>query len=172
VQRSKASMQSILPRFNAQRMVVEYVRDFYAPAQAYHRRLEEGGSRRPAVRLAAWKRRVMAGWPAVRARRTSDHVREVRPDQRIPIEIAAHLGKLDIRDVRAECLFGRVGEDGEFVVHETFVLQPLGLNGSGEALFRLDIAPPLSGLQFYKLRLYPYDPLLRHPLESGLTLWI
>jgi starch phosphorylase len=96
----------------------------------------------------------------------------VRPDQRVPIEIAAHLGSLDIRDVRAECLFGRVGEDCEFVLHDTFVLEPLGMNGDGEVLFRLEISPPLSGLQFYKLRLYPHHPLLRHPLESDLTLWV
>jgi starch phosphorylase len=114
----------------------------------------------------------MDGWSSVRARRSSAHVREVRADQRLPIEVAAHLGTLDIRDVRAECLFGYVGEYGEFIVHESFVLEPFGLNENGEAVFHLEISPPLSGLQFYKLRLYPYHELLRHPLESGLTLWM
>lgn len=171
VQRSKASMESILPRFNSQRMVMEYVRNFYAPAQSHRRRIEAPGGH-AAERLALWKRRINAAWPNVRARRSGGALGEVRPDQRIPIEVAAHLGGLDIRDVRAECLFGRIEDGGEFVVHETFVLEPLGLNESGEALFRLEIAPPLSGLQYYKLRLFPYHALLRHPLESGLTLWI
>jgi len=39
VQLSKRSMISILPRFNAQRMVMDYVRDFYGPARDQGRRL-------------------------------------------------------------------------------------------------------------------------------------
>ena len=171
VRRSKASMQSILPRFNAQRMVKEYARDFYAPAQRHRRQLEAHGGR-PAARLAEWRQRVTGAWSHVRARRSSSHPNEVRTDQRIPVEVAAHLGGLDIRDVRAECLVGRAGEGGAFVVHETFVLEPQGLNEQGEALFRREITPPLSGLQFYKLRLYPYHAMLRHPLECGLIVWV
>ena len=171
VRRSKASMQSILPRFNAQRMVKQYAREFYAPAQRHRRQLEVHGGR-PAARLAEWRQRVTGAWSHVRARRSSSHPREVRTDQRICVEVAAHLGGLDIRDVRAECLVGRAGEGGAFVVHETFVLEPQGLNEQGEALFRREITPPLSGLQFYKLRLYPYHAMLRHPLECGLIVWV
>ena len=171
VRRSKASMQSILPRFNAQRMVSEYARDFYAPAQRHRRQLDADGGL-PAIRLAEWKQRVTAAWSRVRARRSGSHEREVRTDARVPIAIAAHLGGLDIRDVRAECLVGRAGEGDQFVVHETFVLEPHGLNEHGEAIFHRVITPPLSGLQYYKLRLYPWHPFLRHPLECGLTVWV
>jgi starch phosphorylase len=171
VRRSKAAMRSILPRFNAQRMVMDYARDYYAPAQLHWRRLgAEGG--RAAGWLAAWKRRVAAGWPAVQARRLGGHVGQITADAPIDIRMAVHLGPLDIRDVRVECLFGRPQEGVGFAIQQILTLEPQGLNERGEAIFILRATPEFSGLQYYKLRVHPQHPLLRHPLESGLMLWI
>jgi starch phosphorylase len=47
-----------------------------------------------------------------------------------------------------------------------------GINTDGEALFKLDLVPPFSGLQFYKLRMYPSHPLQSHPFETGRILWL
>jgi len=41
-----------------------------------------------------------------------------------------------------------------------------------ETLYRLDLQPPLSGLQYYKIRIYPSHPLLSHRFEMGCMLWI
>ena len=78
-----------------------------------------------------------------------------------------------------EDLSGMVRARNQVVIHPEIsasVEEVLVRNGDsvtrGQVLVRLEILPPLSGLQFYKLRLYPYHPLLRHPLENGLILWI
>jgi len=39
-------------------------------------------------------------------------------------------------------------------------------------LFSINLEPPLSGLQFYKLRLYPSHPLLAHRFETGRIIWL
>jgi starch phosphorylase len=88
------------------------------------------------------------------------------------IVVAVRLGTLDIRDVRVECIFGRQSGESGFVIHHSAELRPLGLNADGEATYSLETRPPLSGLQHYKLRVYPFHPLLRHPFESGMMMWI
>jgi starch phosphorylase len=171
VRKSKASMQSILPRFNAQRMVMDYVRDYYAVARTHWSRLEANG-RRPAKQLAAWRRRVAASWPRVQARRVDTPVPQVAANETLRISVAARLGHLDIRDVKVECIFGRHSEELGFVIHHTAELRPIGLNEDGDSVYVLETRPPLSGLQYYKLRIYPFHPLMHHPFESGLMLWM
>jgi len=171
VRKSKASMQSILPRFNAQRMVMDYARDYYAPASAHWRKLEAAG-RRPAVQLAAWRRRIAASWPRVQARRIDRHSTQVAAHATLKMAVATRLGDLDIHDVKVECIFGRQSEELGFVIHHTVELLPIGLNEEGECVYAAETRPPLSGLQYYKLRVYPFHPLMHHPFESGHMLWI
>jgi starch phosphorylase len=171
VRRSKASMQSILPRFNSQRMVMDYARDYYVSARSHHERLAKDRGV-PAVELAAWRQRVMVSWPRVHARRVDTHVPRVAADAPLKIVVAVRLGALDVSDVRVECIFGRQSDEHGFVTHSSVELQPSGFNEDGEALYYLDTRPPLSGLQFYKIRAHPYHPLLRHPFESGLMVWV
>ena len=45
-------------------------------------------------------------------------------------------------------------------------------NEQGETLFSLDLKSPLSGPQYYKIRLYPYHELLGRRFETGLMLWL
>ena len=61
-------MASILPRFNATRMVSEYVAKFYAPASRHGRHFAQRDYA-AATALAAWKARVRAAWAGVRLRR-------------------------------------------------------------------------------------------------------
>ncbi len=171
VRKSKASMRSILPRFSAQRMVLDYVRDYYAPAQQYRRRLADHEAR-AAAWLAAWKKRVASAWPRVQARRLDSPPHEIAARQSLHVQVAVRLDELDFKDVRVECLFGTRDENTVFHAQRRHALTALGLNEQGEAVYALKIAPGFSGLQYYKIRVYPYHPLLRHPLEVGLMLWI
>jgi starch phosphorylase len=82
------------------------------------------------------------------------------------------LDELDFKDVRVECIFGTRDENAAFRAQRHHELTALGLNEHGEAVYALKLTPGFSGLQYYKIRVYPYHPLLRHPLEVGLMLWI
>ncbi len=167
---SKASMKSILPRYNAQRMVMDYVRGYYTKA------IEEGKSfassaGEPAVELADWKERVHEGWPRVSMRRLDDPIEQVAVGEPISIRMAVELGELDPEDVTLECQVGTAADNGELQVVDTLRMVRDGRLESGEALFSLDFTPPLPGLQYYKLRLYPYHPMLTHPYEMGCMIW-
>lgn len=171
VRMSKQSMKTILPRFNAQRMVMDYVRDYYGRAVRQGERLAAERAR-PARELAAWKKKIRERWPKVRLRRSDDSPTAIPAGTRFPIRVRARLEGLSPEDLRVECLVGVEQRDGRFDLHRSYLLEPSGAAADGEVEFAIDLEPPLSGLQHYKLRMYPYHALLSHPFETGFMLWL
>ncbi len=171
VQLSKASMRSLIPRFNAQRMVTDYVRSYYGPAAHQARRLAERGAA-AAAELATWKNKVRNAWPQVRIYREEEAPNAMQAGETMPITVAAHLDGLEASDVVVECLVGTLDENNSLQVRETFPLKPAGRNKNGETLFHLDLCTAQSGLLHYRIRIYPYHPLLSHRFELGCMVWV
>jgi starch phosphorylase len=176
VRMAKASMKSIIPRFNAQRMVMDYLERAYAPARAMALRMADSGGA-PAAALAAWKRRVAAAWPRVAVSRLDAPMRRLIQGERLDIRVQVELAGLEARDVRIECLFGRLDEHDDFDVHWRRNLE-VSDERDGRAVYSLRFEPALEfesglhGLITYKLRVYPQHPLLSHPFETGLMTWV
>jgi starch phosphorylase len=166
----KASMRSIIPRFNAERMVREYLTGLYGPALRHHRSLAEADATN-ARALVQWKRFVEARWHQVSAR-----VLEVAPGQvpqgsEVSIEVEVHLNGLQPDHVCVECL---VESDRPVSSDEPPQAYPLLVtrHDAGSARYTLRFAPPYSGLQHYRIRAYPSHPLLSHRFEMGRMLWL
>ncbi len=168
---SKASMKSQLPRFNAQRMVMDYVKGFYQPASRQRRILERDDGR-VAREIARWKEKIVAHWHEAHIRRIDDPPVAVGKGEPLRIKVAATLGALSASDVAVECMIGTATEQSEFELHQRIPLTANGRNDEGETLFEIALDPPLPGLQHYKLRMYPIHDLLSHPFEMGYMLWI
>jgi starch phosphorylase len=170
VNMSKTSMKSLIPRYNAQRMLMDYVTRFYGPANRQQHILSERDAQ-PARDLAAWKRQIAEVWPRVTARRTETNITHIVSGETLLLETAVRLHGLAPQYITVECLVGSPSESSDFVVHSSHQLHP-GETIGEETLYRLDLPPPLSGLQYYKIRLYPSHPLLSHRLEMGRMIWI
>ena len=171
VKKSKASMKSIMPRFNAQRMVMDYTRNYYHPARTKQLVLS-GNAFERAREVAAWKKKIEKHWPDVSLRRLDEAPDVLKSGSTLSIRMAARLGKIAADDVLMECLVGTEDEHGEFTTQYTYVFTPDGLNDAGEALFHLDLLPKLSGLQCYKIRMFPFHVALSHRYESGYMIWL
>jgi glycogen phosphorylase len=171
VERAKMAMKTIIPRFNAERMVADYLHQYYLPAAAQGRRLAEG--RHAAARtLAQWKRRVLAGWPEVRVELVGEAPASIYQDLRLAVQVAVALGALEPGDVAVECVLSRETAEGVFERISVHPLAYRGAAGDGRALFALDLAPPAAGLLSYQLRVYPWHELLAHPFELGRMRWV
>ncbi len=170
VKLSKSSMKSIMPRFNSQRMVMDYVSRYYAPANQHCKTLSANNGA-AATQLAEWKQKIARAWPHVHIHRTDTLLQEIKTGDCLPIRATALLGELTADDVRVECLLGTTSDTGEFIIHERHPFLATHRNSRGELNFDLDLCPTLSGLQHYKLRLYPRHKLLAHPFETGCMLW-
>jgi starch phosphorylase len=104
--------------------------------------------------------------------RTDNKADALMSGDNLKIEVAARLGDLTSEDVVLECVIGTESGHEEFSVRDHIQFTPSGINSEGDSLFELDLAPPFSGLQFYKIRLYPNHRLLCHPFETGRIIWL
>ncbi len=163
---SKRSMQTVLPRFNAYRMVFEYLRRFYIPA-IHHSRALATDNAGPARALAAWKGRVRAHWPHVSLRWLAHPPEQARAGETTHLAVIAELGGLDPMDVCLECLV--YAHDGALI--SAYPFSAAGTQGH-ETLFRLDLAPPSNGLLQLSVRMFPTHALLAHRFEMGCMLWL
>ncbi|MHB1950503.1 MAG: alpha-glucan family phosphorylase [Acidiferrobacteraceae bacterium] len=168
---SKASMRSILPRFNSERMVLDYVHHYYAKAIRHGRALTRD-SGAPARALAEWKRHVARHWSGVAIGPPEATPEAIQAGDTLPLRIPVQLGALTAADVTVECLVDAEDEYGERTPPVRFPLAPAGTTEGGKIWFSADLKPPFPGLQGYRFRMYPHHPLLCHPFETGLMVWL
>jgi len=172
VRMSKASMKSLIPRFNSQRMFMDYVRQFYCHASR-QRGVMAGNDHERAREIAAWRGKIDRYWPRVRLRRLDEAPTRIRSGATLTVRVAAYLDELAPDDVLLECLVGTETEAGEFIPHDTHVFTPGARDSAtGETEFRLDLRPRLPGLQYYRIRMVPFHPCLSHRFEAGYMLWL
>ena len=161
--RVRASMAQLAPHFSANRMLREYVVDYYVPlAAAYRKRAERDAEL--AARIEAWRERLHTHW---RTLRFGDPDVVEDPDGhrfRVPV----YLDDLDEADLAVE-LFAEPLPGGS----ETRIAMTRGeaLPGAVNGYFytaRVDARRPAED---YTARLVPAHPDARVPLEAGHILW-
>lgn len=171
VERCKNSMKTILPKFNSQRMVMDYVRDFYAPASRQFKRLREDGYQ-GAAQLALWKKSMHQHWQNVSMRLATEPVCSLSPQQRLQLDVAVRLGQLSASDIMLDCIIGKETPDGTFERIAVHSFEYVGELDDNESLFRLDVALETYGQQSYMIRAYPHHDLQSQRFEMGYMLWL
>lgn len=171
VKLSKASMKSCIPKFNASRMVMDYVKNFYTPARIQYAKLKEDNSA-PAKELAKWKAKIAEHWQLVRCERLDTAETAINDGEALTIKVKVYLNGLSPDDIAVECMVDTsCNNSGNFIDPECYLLRHEG-EDKGEHIYSLDLQPINSGLNFYKLRIFPFHKLLSHPLETGCMIWL
>lgn len=168
IQRSRAAMRTLIPRFTAQRMLRDYVERAYVPAVMRSAQIFENDAF-GARDLATWKEKVRHRWSGVSISTPVNLPRVLRQGERLHFEVEVGLSGLSSEDVVVECLIGRE-ELGSFQPYRWWRLECIR-STQGRASYRLD-AEPLSGFQSVRLRAYPTHPLLAHPFDMGCMVWV
>ncbi len=181
VRRCRHAMASVIPRFNMRRVVRDYADGLYLPAAAHARKLlADGGA--PAAQLAEWKQRVRARWDGVRILSVVEAPREADPSAPLRMQAHVQLAGLTPADLRVEFKARRLLPDARF---EPAALcsfghgQPSGqwraeftaagtADTTGAVTYDVAAVPPGTGQYQLEVRVYPWHPLLTHPLEMGL----
>lgn len=169
VRLAKNAMKTTIPRFNAQRMMLDYLRDSYVPAIQHARRLgrdEAQGARQ----LAEWKSRIARSWGDVSLELEQGLPNRQQQEEDLKLRIKARLNGLLPTDVMIECVFGQQGPALEFDVVKVENFDIAGTQG--EWTFYELQTRPLTGLQQLRLRAYPYHPHLAHRFETGCMRWL
>jgi starch phosphorylase len=159
--RMRASMATLTPQFSSVRMLQEYVERAYVPGAAACKRrsARESGIGRE---LDAWSTHLAQHWDGIRF----GAVTETVIDQSLTASVPVDLGEIDPASVRVE-LFADAEGDGEPEVHEMAPAEPMAGDGTiYHATF--ETARPFAD---FTVRVVPYHPEARVPLELSLIAW-
>lgn len=171
VRRSKRSIGTLLPRFNSNRMVGEYVSRFYLQASRQGKLYARDGYAN-AKNLSIWKTKICAAWQGVEIRRLDTPKKHIQFGDNVRFDVALKLNGLAPEDVVVELMMRRpTRKEMRDYLHFSFSFQGFA-EETGEHLFTLDLAPDRCGHLDYKIRVYPWQELLTHPLEMGLMVWL
>ncbi len=167
---AKHSIASIMPRFNIHRMLGEYANKFYAPAANQWRKYA-GEDFAGARLVAAWKSRIRMAWPGIALRRLDNPASRVRYGETLRYEVAVQLNGLSPEDITVELVFARPGERRPAKTKRYALRHDRALE-NGEHLFIRELTPDQCGKLEYRIRVFPFHPLLTHPFEMGMMIWL
>jgi starch phosphorylase len=172
IEKAKASISTLLPRFSSMRMLSEYVEEFYVPACRQWRRYSDHEFQ-VARDLAKWKAKVRASWGTVSLRRVDTPRVRLARGENVQIQIAAKLNGLDPTDVKVEMLMSRPAHGS---LHEELPRTTLHydrpLPETHEHQYVLNWNPDIYGRVEYRFRTYPHNEALTHAFEMGMMTWL
>ena len=172
IKMAKRSIMTLLPQFNSQRMVHEYLTRFYVPASRRGKQMVERNYK-TARDLAEWKRKVRAAWAHVTVRSVGRPEPRVDFGNKVRFSVGVHIDRLVPEDIRVELLLSPALKDlAEKHAPDAYVFKPEGVDEHGDHRYVLDLAPELCGKLEYRVRAYPSHPALSHPFELGLMKWV
>jgi starch phosphorylase len=171
IERMKASMRTISPMFNTNRMVREYMERMYLSAATEWQELrqEQFVSAR---RMAAWRTRLRERWHDLRIESVSAELpREIVVGQSLPVTAEVFLGSIAPEDVSVELYYGLVSARGQITEAQAVPMKPANGNGDGRYRYVGEIPCSCSGQHGYAVRILPAhrNPIARYNL--GLVRW-
>jgi starch phosphorylase len=172
LQMVRHTLSTLGPKVLAERMVQEYVGELYAPAATRVRELDGTPGHHGARSLAAWKRRVVTAWHAVRVEHVSSHGIGDSPQIGDVLTVEAHvsLGELEPADVCVELVHGPVAEDDDLSDRlGRLTLDHAGTEETGRHRFVGSLPLGRTGPFGYTVRVLPQHPSLTDAAELGLV---
>ena len=172
VELSKQSMKSIIPNFNAHRMLSDYIHNYYVKVRGKSTTTSTINVQN-AKELSQWKVRVKKAWKGVHIHCVSEKPSLVKQGESFTIDVSAKLNGLSASDVIVEAVMSEEeGKKEMFSKFQTYRFTANDTSSNDEQIFRLELKPDVSGLQFMKIRMYPYHEYLCHPFETGCMVWV
>jgi len=167
--RAADAIATVTPRFNAQRMIRDYVARGYAPASKRGVRMAEN-QYQPAAKLAAWRKHVRDGWSEVffAAQPSARGVKRI--GDTIELEAVLNPRSLEDVDMRVEVVYGPEQKGLREELHVE-PMHEIERYDDGGVRYRATFTPRLSGRLAYGVRAYPVHPDLAHPFDAHAVRW-
>ena len=170
VRQMKNAVQTCGPAFSMQRMLIDYVEQYYSPAIAHgHEFVADNYAAARAV--AVWKQALISQWDGVQIWADLLNGDGLHVDD--PIEITARLrlpAGVKATDVSVEAVYGHAANDGGVDSLATLLLEGSSVQ-DGEAVYRGTLMPAFSGKLVVGVRARPRNELLVNSLEVGKMRW-
>jgi starch phosphorylase len=170
VQRVQRSLITLGPFVTAARMVRDYTEQLYEPTAAKADALT-GDGHANARALAAWKARVLSGWPGVHVDHLDLPGAVVELGTERTVEAVVALGDLSPDDVQVQLIHGPAGQGAELTDTEIVPMAPAGTADDGHLRYTGRFTCAQAGRYGATVRIVPSHPDLVTPLELGVIAW-
>jgi len=170
VRRMKATLAGLGPFVSASRMVKDYTTDLYEPAAEHVDRMCADAHAR-ARGMAAWKERIVAGWPSV-------GVDAVEGDGSAPgigdertVDAVVRLGALSGEDVAVQLVHGAVGQGDELESPTVTTMAEVERVDDERVRYRGTFTCDAAGRYGFTVRVLPAHEDLAASAEMGRIAW-
>lgn len=164
----RRSMATVAPDYSFDRMLKDYVTQFYLPAGALGAHVQADRFA-GAQDLAAWEARVRAGWSQVALSASGPARGEMAVGKPLTVQAILRPGALDPADLIVELVYGRESE-GQLRDAAAIPMRLLGGAG-GEQRYEARFDVQESGTFTYGVRVRPDHRYLPNPFAAYLMKW-
>jgi starch phosphorylase len=169
IRRMKRAIRTLVPVFNTNRMVQEYVERCYWPSALRHMALESDGAK-AAHSLAEWRTRLARAWSGVSVESVAASEDILRVGRELTVTARIDPAGLDPGDLAVHLYSGPLSNTGDVPQADISDMELIESN-NGKLVYRGIIPCESSGQFGYAVRVLPQHALLPHPFESGLVTW-
>ncbi|MDD5712517.1 MAG: alpha-glucan family phosphorylase, partial [Smithellaceae bacterium] len=169
----KRSMQTLIPRFSSERMLLEYYHDMYTPT-ARREQLISKDNYQLARDIADWKSKIPMRFSSLRLLEFSVegiHGDTATVDQPFVVNAFVDPGKVEESEILIEMVIGRIEASGHMVNPDCVPLKITNRAANGVLTFSTEYSVPRNGNYYYGLRVIPYNGSLTSKEDSGLIIW-
>ncbi|OWK43704.1 Glycogen phosphorylase [Fimbriiglobus ruber] len=167
----KRCLSTLVPVFNTNRMVEEYLKKCYLPSHHRFVALSADGSK-PAAELSKWRRRVLQGWNRVKVEGIEAPTGEMmKVGVEFPVKVRVNLGGLSPNDVEVQLCHGLLDSMGEIATPQALALKPASANGDTTVLYAGSVPCRSSGQFGFSVRVLPKHASLPNLFEPALVTW-
>jgi len=183
IHRIRKSVKWIAPRFNTRRMVAEYAREVYMPAQARLAYLTANNMAK-AKALAGWKANLQIAWSDLAIKDVQVELGngeqaeldannpQLRVGSKLKVSALVKLGRINLDDVSVELYHGPLDARGNINNGSVVKMEHKKTTAlDGEHWFSGLTPCQASGRRGVAVRVVPRHPDLVNPYELGLILW-
>jgi len=168
----KASMRTVGPVFNTNRMVEEYTERFYQPSLLQWNWLN-ANEMEEVRKLTEWRKEIVDLWRGVEVLKVdSETTRKVLVGEKVTVRVKLKMGRVSPDHIQVDILHGKLDGQGNITKAEpaTLVYEP-DSSKEGIGWFSGTMICRQSGQYGFSVRVLPYRIGLNNPFELGLGLW-
>jgi starch phosphorylase len=168
----KASIETLCPVFNTERMVQEYTDRFYLPAFEQWKDFYDG-EQALARDFALWKVKMQGLWHMVRVEGIEASTSgEIPVTSRIQVQASIGVGEIPLEELSVKAYFGILNAQDHIVDGKLATLHPVEQLGADLYRYIGEIECDVCGRQAFVIRVMPKHPKKGAVYEPGLILWV
>ncbi|MBU2447504.1 MAG: alpha-glucan family phosphorylase [Bacteroidetes bacterium] len=167
----KNSLKDLTAFFNSNRMVQQYLTEFYDPIMTIREKYSKDKWTK-IKEFVNWKNKIESVWSNVKVEKIkSKSEGEISVGQNLAIQCDVFLGEIDPSEVSVEIFFGKLNGTEEIHHGQITAMAHSKKLDNGWRLFKGEIPNTKSGLMGYTIRVLPKHEMMTHKFETGLIYW-